>query len=216
MAQTKKRSNVTKLVITAMLSAVAVVLQYLEFGVPFVPSFLKFDFSDIPELIGAFILGPVGGVLICLIKNLIHMLVSQSGFVGELSNFILGAAFALCAGLIYRNRKTKKTAAVACVAAAFTMALVSLPSNYFLIYPIYAKLFGGMELILGLYTAVIPAANTLWKALLIVNVPFTLVKALLCAGVTMLVYKPLSRVFDKLNAGLSRKSVPKGTAEPGK
>ena len=198
MEQTKTKSNLTKLVITAMLAAVAVVLQYLEFGVPFVPSFLKMDFSDIPELIAAFVVGPIGGVVVALLKNLIHMAVSQSGFVGELSNFILGAAFSLTAGLIYKFKHTRTGAIIACFSACAVMALVSLPSNYYLIYPIYAKLFGGMEPIIGAYQAIFPAADTLWKALLIVNVPFTLVKGLICAAVTIPVYKPLSRVLEKM------------------
>ena len=202
---TSSKSNVTKLVITAMLSAIAVVLQYLQFGVPFVPSFLKMDFSDIPELIGAFTIGPAGGVLICLIKNLIHMLVSQSGFVGELSNFIIGAAFAFTAGVLYKRHKTKKGALVACIAGTFAMALISVPSNYFVIYPIYAKLFGGMDAIIGLYQAIIPAADTLLKALLIVNVPFTFVKGILCVIVTMMIYKPISRNFTRMNEAINKK-----------
>ena len=198
MKRSKTRNNLTKLAVTAMLTAVAVVLQYLEFGVPFVPSFLKMDFSDIPELIAAFAVGPIGGVTVALLKNLIHMAVSQSGFVGELSNFILGAAFSLTAGLIYKAKHTRAGAIAACFAACAVMALVSLPSNYYLIYPIYAKLFGGMEPILGAYQAIIPAADTLWKALLIVNVPFTLVKGLICAAVTIPVYKPLSRALERM------------------
>jgi riboflavin transporter FmnP len=187
-----------------MLAAVAVVLQYLEFGVPLVPSFLKMDLSDIPELIGAFIIGPFGGVLICLVKNLVHLLVSQSGFVGELSNFMLGAVFSLVAGLIYQRRKTKAVALAACLASTVAMALVSLPTNYYIIYPIYAKLFGGMQTILGLYQAILPAADTLWKALLIFNVPFTFVKGLLCVLVTMLIYKPLSRLFVQMNNAINK------------
>lgn len=201
-----EKTNVTKLTIIALLAAVAVVLQYLEFGVPLVPSFLKMDLSDIPELIGAFIIGPFGGVLICLVKNLVHLLVSQSGFVGELSNFMLGAVFALVAGVIYRRRKTKAVALVACLSAAAAMALVSLPTNYYIVYPIYAKLFGGMQTILGLYQAILPSADTLWKALLIFNVPFTLIKGLLCVLVTMLIYKPLSKLFVQMNNAINRRS----------
>ena len=197
------KTNVTKLTITAMLAAVAVVLQYLEFGVPLVPFFLKMDLSDIPELIGAFIIGPVGGVVICLVKNLVHLLFSQSGFVGELSNFMLGAVFALVAGLIYKRKKTKMTALIACLCAAVCMAIVSLPTNYYIVYPIYAQLFGGMETILGLYQTILPSADTLWKALIIFNVPFTLVKGLLCVLVTMLIYKPLSRLFMQMNNAIN-------------
>lgn len=200
----REKSNLTKLVVTAMLAAVAVVLQYLEFGVPLVPSFLKMDLSDIPELIGAFVIGPVGGVIIALVKNLIHLLVSQSGFVGELANFILGAAFAFTAGIIYKYHKTKKYALLACIAGAAVMTAVSFPVNYFIVYPIYAQLFGGMDTILKLYQAILPAADTLPKALLIFNVPFTLVKGLLCVAVTMLIYKPLSNTFVKMNAAINR------------
>ncbi len=201
-----EKTNVTKLTIMAMLAAVAVVLQYLEFVVPLVPSFLKMDLSDIPELIGAFIIGPLGGVVICLVKNLVHLIVSQSGFVGELSNFLLGAVFSLVAGLVYKKHKTKKVAFLACIAAAFAMAAVSLPTNYYIVYPIYASLFGGMETILGLYKAILPSVNTLWKALLIFNVPFTFVKGLLCVFVTMLIYKPLSRLFVQMNNAINNRS----------
>ena len=203
-SNSSEKTNVTKLTIIAMLAAVAVVLQYLEFGVPLVPAFLKMDLSDIPELIGAFLLGPVGGVVICLVRNLVHLLVSQSAFIGELSNFILGASFAVTAGLIYKTHKTKKGALLACLCGAVVMAAVSVPSNYFIIYPVYAQLFGGMETILGLYQTILPAADTLLKALLIFNVPFTLVKGLLCAAVTMVIYKPLSRLFTQMNTAMRR------------
>ena len=203
--QTNQKSNVTKLVVTAMLAAVAVVLQYLEFPVPLVPSFLKMDLSDIPELIGAFVIGPLGGVVIALVKNLVHLLVSQSGFVGELANFLLGAAFSLTAGVIYKRHKTKKTALIACITATAVMAAVSVPVNYFIVYPIYAQLFGGMETILALYQSILPSAKTLLSALLIFNVPFTLVKGLMCSVITMIIYKPLSNLFVRMNTAINKK-----------
>ncbi|MBQ6164195.1 MAG: ECF transporter S component [Clostridia bacterium] len=205
------KTNVTRLVITAMLSAVAASLQYLEFSVPLVPSFLKLDFSDIPELIGAFAVGPVAGVLICLVKNLLHCAVSMSFGVGELSNFILGAVFAFTAGMIYRYKKTKTGALIACISGAAAMTLISVATNYFIVYPVYASLFGGMENILNLYKAILPSADSLIKALVIFNVPFTLVKGLLCSVVTMLIYKPLSKTFVKMNNSIAKKTTGKGT-----
>lgn len=98
----------TKITVTALLTAVAIALQYIEVPIPLVPSFLKLDFSDLPELIGAFVLGPQYGIIICLLKNLIHLPVSSSMFVGEFSNFILGAIFVFVAGIIYQYNKTKK------------------------------------------------------------------------------------------------------------
>ena len=206
-AQTNNKSNVTKLVITAMLSAVAFALQYIEVSIPLVPSFLKLDFSDIPELIGAFVIGPAGGAVICLIKNLLHLPFTSSVGVGEFSNFLLGAVFSVSAGLIYKHHKTKKTALIACIAGSVLMALVSIPSNYFIVYPFFAKLWanGNMDVILSMYKAILPVSDTLMKSLLIFNVPFTLIKGLICAMVTMLIYKPLSNLFVKLNNQINRK-----------
>lgn len=194
--QTTQKTNAQKLrTITGcgMLIAVATALQYVEISIPIVPAFIKLDFSDLPELIGAFAYGPAAGVLITLIKNLIHMAVSQSGFVGELSNFILGAALSLTAGLIYRCKRTKSGALLACVAASAVMAAVSLPLNYFVIYPLYYSVLGfPEEAILGMYRAILPGVKTIFQALCIFNVPFTLIKGLLCSAVTVLIYKPLS------------------------
>ncbi|MBR1811523.1 MAG: ECF transporter S component [Clostridia bacterium] len=202
MANTK--SNITKITIIAMLSAVATILQYLEFWIPLVPSFLKFDFSDLPELIGAFAVGPVGGILIALIKNLLHAAVSQSFGIGEIANFVLGAIFAGTAGIIYKYKRTKTGALIACIVGTVAMAGLSIVTNYFFVYPAYAK-FMAMDQIIAAYASILPAANSLLKCLVIFNVPFTLVKGLLCSIIAMLIYKPLSKMFVKLNTAFDKR-----------
>lgn len=192
----KKRFNARMIAVVGVLTAVAVVLQYLEISIPLVPSFLKLDFSDLPALLGAFAFGPLAGVLIQLLKNLIHLAVSQSGFVGELSNFLLGAVFVLTAGLFYQIKKTKLRALLAGILGAVAMALVSVPVNYFLIYPLYYNVIGIPEgAVLGMYQAILPSVDSIFESLLIFNLPFTLVKGLISVAVSMLIYKPLSRLF---------------------
>lgn len=191
-------SNVRKMASIAVMSAVAMLLQFIEFSIPIIPSFIKLDFSDIPELIITFAYGPVAGCLVCLLKNLIHMPLSGSAFIGELSNFLLGCCFVVPAGLIYKKNKTKKTALVASVVGAVIMGICSFPLNYFLIYPLYMKVLGfPYEAIVGMYQAILPAADTLVKDLIIFNVPFTIVKGLICAAVTFLIYKRLSPILKK-------------------
>ena len=183
-----------------MLTAAAVVLQYLEFPVPIVPSFIKLDFSDLPELIGAFAYGPVAGIIIALLKNIIHMAVSQSGFVGELSNFMLGAVFAGVAGLIYKHKKTRSGALIGGVAGAAAMAAVSVFTNYFVIYPLYYSVLGfPEEAVLGMYQAILPKIKTIFSALLVFNLPFTAVKGLISVFISMIIYKPLSPVLHGKN-----------------
>ena len=170
-----------------MLTAAAIVLQYVEIAIPFIPSFIKLDFSDLPELLGAFAYGPLAGILIALIKNVIHLAVSQSGYIGELSNFLLGAVFA-------ERRKTMKTALVGGVVGSVAMAAVSFPSNLFIVYPFYYH-FMPKEAVLGAYQAIVPQMESIEQSLLVFNVPFTLIKGILCVVMCMLIYKPLSPVL---------------------
>ena len=137
MTQASKRTH--RLAVAAMLSAVAAVLQFVEFSIPLIPSFVKLDISDLPALLGTFSLGPVYGVVIQLVKNLLHLPFGSSAGVGELSNFILGAVFVLCAGLVYRKHKSRKGALIGAMLGAVLMAVVSVPSNYFFVYPAYVK-----------------------------------------------------------------------------
>lgn len=193
MTKTKKQMNIRKLTGVAMLSAVAFALQFLEFSVPIMPAFIKLDFSDLPELIGAFAYGPWAGVVIALIKNIFHLPLSSSMYIGELSNFILGAVFSLTAGAVYKRSKTKKGAVLASVAASVLMGVVSVATNYFLIYPLYYSVLGFPEpAVLAMYQAILPSTKNILQALVIFNLPFTVVKGLVCAFISMLIYKPLS------------------------
>lgn len=190
-----RQHNVRYMTVTAMLSAVAFALMFFEFSIPFlVPSFIQMDLSELPALIGAFAMGPWYGVLICLIKNLIHLLITTTGGVGELSNFILGAAFVLPAGLIYQRKKTKKNAVIGSVFGAAFMALLSVASNYFIVYPVYTA-FLPMDTILAMYQEILPSADTLLKCLVIFNMPFTFVKGMLSVIITLLIYKHISPII---------------------
>ena len=121
--KTGKAVNVRYLTVTAMLSAVAYILMFLDFSVPFMPSFIKMDLSELPALIGSFAMGPLCGVIVCLIKNILHLFITSTGGVGELSNFILGVAFVLPAGLIYKRRKSRKTALLGSLLGAVFMGI---------------------------------------------------------------------------------------------
>ncbi len=208
MTQTTNKKNLaTKLTVTAMLTAVGIILQYIEVSVPIVPAFIKLDFSDLPDLIGTFVLGPVWGVIICLLRNLIHIPFGSSGGIGELQNFILGAVFVLVAGLIYKYRKTRKTAIIGCLCGALAMALVSVITNYYFIYRVYAIMwFGGdMQPIVDMYKILLPWSDTLLKSLIIFNLPFTFAKGVIVSVMAMFIYKPISNMTVRMNSALNRK-----------
>jgi len=139
-------------------------------------------------------MGPIAGVVIELIKNLLHLFVSQSMFIGELSNFILGAAFVVPAGIIYGRNKNKKNALLACLAGAVFMGLLSIASNYFVVYPVYYT-FMPEEVVLQAYQVILPSMKSIMQCLLVFNLPFTIGKGLIDAVIAMLIYKPLSPIL---------------------
>ena len=188
MTTTKPRITTRALVVTAMLSAIGYVLMLLNFSVPFMPSFIKLDISELPALIASFSLGPVYGVAVCLVKNLLNMLQTQTFGIGDLSNFLLGTMFVLPAGVIYQRMKSRKGALIGSLAGAVIMALGSVLTNIFLVYPLYYN-FMSEEAILNAYQAILPAMKSVEQSIIVFNMPFTFLKAMLSVLVTFLIYK---------------------------
>lgn len=192
----KPAVNVRALTVTAILGAVAAVLMFLSFSVPLMPSFIKLDFSELPALLASFALGPVSGVTVCFLKNLVNLFTTTTGGAGELCNFLMGATFVLPAGLIYKKRKDLKGALIASLTGAAVMAVMSLPINYFISYPAYSIFYHmTTPIVLDLYRVLNPHVENLFQALLWFNVPFTFVKGLLDVVLTFLVYKKLSPIL---------------------
>ncbi len=189
-----KKINIRYMTVTAMLSAIAYILMFLEFSVPFMPSFIKMDLSELPALIAAYAFGPVSGVLVCLVKNVLHLFITTTGGVGELSNFILGAAFVLPAGLIYKRQHNKKAAIRGALLGVLIMGLVSIPSNYFLTYPVYYN-FLPKEVVLSMYQAILPFVDSILECLIVFNLPFNILKGLFSVLITVKIYKYLSPIL---------------------
>ena len=188
--------NLRTLCVVAIMSALGAVLMFVEFPLPMlIPPFIKMDFSEVPALITTFALGPVPGVAVCLLKNLLHLPFGSSMGIGELANFIFGAVFTFVAGLIYRKKHNRKWAAISCVIGSLAMAVVCVFVNYWLIYPLYSKVLGlTTETIVGMYSE-IHSVNGLMAALALFNLPFTFAKGIIDSVICFLIYKPLSPVI---------------------
>lgn len=192
--QSKRNVQIRAMVVTAILAAMSYILAMMSFSVPFMPSFIKLDVSELPALIGSFSLGPVYGVLICLIKNLLGLMNSSTNGIGELSNFLLGAMFVFPAGLLYQRNKTRKGAIIGSLIGAICMAVGSVFTNIFLVYPIYYN-FMAKEAILSAYQLIVPAMKSVEQSIICFNMPFTFMKAMLSVLISLLVYKRLSPVI---------------------
>lgn len=202
--------SIRKIAIIGVFSAISFVLMLIEFPLPFAPSFYKFDFSDIPALIGGFAAGPMVGVMIEFIKVLLNILIqgTTSGFVGEIANFVVGAAFILPSTIIYRFKKTRKVALISCLAGTLCIAIVGSLLNAFFLLPAYAIMFGsGIDAFVGMGAAINPAISNVTTFCLFAVAPFNLVKGIADSAITFLVYKQLSPILKADQMISSRKTV---------
>ena len=190
----EKRISVRTITVTAVLSAVAFVLAFLEFPVPLSPSFARMDLSDYPALIGAFAFGPVIGILIELIKNLLQLPTTATGGVGELANFLMGASFVFSAGMIYRSHRTKSTAWIACIVGSVVMGIVATLTNYYILLPLFQQFMPIDELIAS-FEAYIPFIHSKRDIVLYNALPFNLLKGLVISVITMVSYKRLRPIL---------------------
>ncbi len=190
------RFSSKKAATVALLSAIATLLMFLEFPIPFlIPSFVRMDLSELPALLASFAYGPVAGAIVCLIKNLIKLITTTSGGVGELCNFLLGCCFVVPAGWIYRVKRTKKSAVLGSAIGVVSMAVLSFPLNLYVSYPMYMRL-QPLEAILAMYQKILPFADTLPECLLIFNLPFTLLKGAIDTVLVFAIYPVIRRYLD--------------------
>ncbi len=193
--QAQRRNNTKVLVLTAMLGAISAVLMLFEFNVPLVLPFIKMDFSELPIILGGFILGPSAGAGVILIKILLNFVFngSTTAGVGEVANFVLSLCYMLPSVLIYRKKKTKKWAAISMTIGTVVASVASVFMNTFVMFPVYGKAFNlPMDAIVEICASVNPAVDSVLTMMLFSVFPFNLFKYGVVSVLTFLVYKRLA------------------------
>ena len=197
----KKGFGTKQIAFVGMFGAIASVLMFFEIPLFFAPSFYKIDLSEVPVLIGTFALGPVAGIAIELVKILIHLVVkgTSTAGVGEVANFVIGCAFLLPAGLIYKMKKCKENALIGMVAGTVAMIIAGCLVNAFVLLPTYAAAFGmPIEALIEMGTAVNKSVTDLFSFAMLCVAPFNLVKGIVVSAITFLLYKRISGVIHKV------------------
>ena len=197
----KERWTTKAMVKISILGVLAFVLMLFEMPLAWIaPPFIQLDISDLPALLGSFALGPVAGVIIQFLKNILKLVFvgSGTGAVGELANFIVGSTFAFTAGLIYLRKKTFKSAVIGLITGTLVMAIVITIANYFVMFPFYAKLFGWpLQEFVNMGTAINGNIVDL-KTLMFYSIfPFNILKGSLVTILTVLIYKRVSPILHK-------------------
>lgn len=175
------KNRVELVVKVGVFSAIAFCLQWIGSMFPFkVGGFLEIEFSDLPAVILSFAMGPLAGVLVELIKNVLHAPITTTGFVGEFANFVINGSYVLVCGLIYRNMRTKKGAVIALLSGVLTLLVAGFFVNLFIMLPLY-----------------MPTAPFAAKMVIVTGtiLPFNLAKGIVQGIITMIVYKKISAIL---------------------
>ena len=196
MSQSKRNENAMfNLTRCGLLSAMAVILFYIE--IPVV-AFYKLGLSTLPAILAGFAMGPIQGVAVIVVKNLVHMLGTSTACVGELADILMSCAFVVPASLYYRKHKNRKSALMAMLIGSAAMVLVSVLVNYFILIPAYQVLMNlPLEVIIGMGQKVFGFIDTTVELVLAITAPFNIFKAVVLSVVTYLLYKRVSPLLHQ-------------------
>lgn len=198
MTNKKTTTSVRKLVQIGMLSAIAVVLMLFEIPLPFAPSFYEIDFSEVPVMIGCFVMGPAAGAVIELIKILLNLIINGTitAGVGEAANFVIGCCMCVPAGLIYKYRRTRNGALLGMIVGTFVMTIAGCFINAYIMLPTYAAAFQmPIDSLVAMGTAINANITDLFTFVVLAVAPFNLLKGVLVSLIVFLIYKKIRPIF---------------------
>ncbi len=183
----KQSSNLLKLIILALLGTISLLLFFLNFPLPFLPPYLKIDFSDVPALMASLIFSPLAGIIVVAVKNLLYLAVSGAGDpIGVAANFLAGVMFVVPVSILYHKYKGVKSIVSGLVTGTLIMAIGMSVLNYFIILPAYGW-FMGWEM----------TNQVIWASVLAGVLPFNIIKGIIVA----LLFVPL---FIKMHSWITQ------------
>ncbi len=197
-----KKTTLRHMTMAGLFGAIAFVLMYFSAGIDFISPFAKFDLCALPELIGGYVLGPVGAVYIIIIKLLLKLLFqgTTSMFTGEIQNLILSLCYVLPAILYYRKHRTKKGAIIGLAIGSILSIIIAVITNLYLIFPAYIKLSSDMtwDSIIALCGAANPLITNIPTFVAFSIIPFNVISRVSTSIIAVLVYKKISVPLKKM------------------
>ncbi len=179
----QKRLSTRRLVIMALFAALSYVISMFDFPIFPATPYLKLDFGNVFIMLVAFLFGPVEGILVCIVKEILCLLGSSSNGVGQVANTIMTSSFILIPSVVYRFKKGLKPVIVSLSVACIIGTIAALLVNRFIIFPMYM----GSE------------AASVFNEVFLIVVSFNLIKTISVSALTVILYKRLSNFFKKMH-----------------
>ena len=201
MQQTMKSTKfltVSTLVKISILSAIGYILMFISVPLPMLfPEFLKIDISDLTALLGGISLGPMAGITIAFLKNLLQFItgMSTTGGVGEFANFLIGGSFVFTVSYIYSKKRNIQGVIIGLVSGMVVMTVVGCVANYFIILPFYATIGWSIDAVVSMGAAINPAIDSKMSFIIWMIAPFNILKSGLMSLLTLPVYKKTEKIL---------------------
>lgn len=188
MTKTNSNTMSTKQIATiGICAAVSFVLMFVKFPISYL-GFLELEISDVPVALVTLMYGPISGILVELVKNILHLTATSTGMSGELSNFLVSLGFVVPLGFFTRKRKEKKNLILGMTAGTLGLAFMGMLVNYFITVPLYLTLFG-REAVMGMVQATIPSIHNLTSLVILGITPFNIFKGIIISAFALSLYK---------------------------
>lgn len=194
-------NQIKKIAIIALFSSISAVLMFFDFPIPVAPSFMKMDLSELPVIIGGFVLGPTQCVVIAVLKVVIKFLIKGTStmFLGEIANIIGSITYALPASIIYKTLKTKERAVIGLILGVCLASIMCTLCNALFLFPVYIKVFHISEsMIIGMCSKIFPFIDSMTKVYLLSVLPFNIIKFSIASIITYIFYKRISTYIKRI------------------
>ncbi|CED94927.1 MULTISPECIES: ECF transporter S component [Romboutsia] len=204
MQQTMKSTKfltVSTLVKISILSAIGYILMFISVPLPMLfPEFLKIDISDLTALLGGISLGPMAGVTIAFLKNLLQFItgMSTTGGVGEFANFLIGGSFVFTVSYIYSKKRNIQGVIIGLVSGMVVMTVVGCVANYFIILPFYATIGWSIDAVVSMGAAINPVIDSKMSFVIWMIAPFNILKSGLMSLLTLPMYKKTEKILNRV------------------
>ena len=198
----KNRKITTNVLVrVALLAVIATVIKQFGIRLPIFPGFLQLDVSELPAVIGAVISGPFVGFLVVLLKNILDPIIfgTNTGGIGNFANFIMGVSLVVPFAIVYQKRKDAIGYLIASAVGIVSLVIVASLVNYFIMLPLFTRLFMPMETIIGIANAVNSNVTNVFTLILFAIVPFNIVKGLLTMILGFALYRVLRPMFKAIS-----------------
>ena len=204
MQQTMKSTKfltVSTLVKISILSAIGYILMFISVPLPMLfPEFLKIDISDLTALLGGISLGPMAGVTIAFLKNLLQFItgMSTTGGVGEFANFLIGGSFVFTVSYIKKKKRNIQGVIIGLVSGMVVMTVVGCVANYFIILPFYATIGWSIDSVVSMGAAINPVIDSKMSFVIWMIAPFNILKSGLMSLLTLPMYKKTEKILNRV------------------